>query len=62
MEDISNRNRDNNFVANFGGRNEEEVHRLDSERSAGNFEMANRGSGNKIQIHEPYQSLYDTKK
>ena len=71
FEDLSSRNRgrgeDANFVARFGGQqNEDEVQRLDSERSAGaNIELANRGSGggHKIKVQEDYQSLYaETKK
>ena len=70
FEDMSSRNRrggdDPNFVARFGGQQKEEVQRLDSERSAGaNIELANRssGNGNKLKVHENYQSMYgDTKK
>ena len=51
-------------MARFGGQqNEDEVQRLDSERSVGIMEMADRNSGhNKIKTQEDYQSLYDAKK
>jgi hypothetical protein len=70
MEDLSVRNKNKPagenplFLARFGGQiEEEEVQRLDSDRSHGrgdNVELIDRNSGNKMTPHEDYQGIYTT--